>query len=67
MGAYVLRVINNKLDYGMNFMMNADNNKPIQIFGSRTGFPYIMIQINDDHLLKEGNYIYATFNQVKWH
>ncbi|GJM75229.1 hypothetical protein HMSSN036_74450 [Paenibacillus macerans] len=66
-GAYTVRVINNKLDYAMDFIINVDNNKPIQVFGARTGFPYLMIQINDDNLLKEGNYIYASFNQKKWH
>ncbi|GBK66016.1 hypothetical protein PbDSM24746_60200 [Paenibacillus macerans] len=66
-GAYTVRVINNKLNYDMDFIINADNNKPVQVFGVRTGFPYLMIQINDDNLLKKGNYIYASFNQKKWH
>ncbi|MGG3452704.1 hypothetical protein [Paenibacillus rhizolycopersici] len=66
-GACTLRVINNRLDYHMDLMINEDPSKPVQIFGVRTGFPYQMIQINDDKLLKEGNYIHATFNQKKWH
>lgn len=66
-GACIVRVINKKLEYGMDLMLNEDNSKPVQVFGIRTGYPYLMIQINDDHLLKEGRYIYATFNQTKWH
>jgi hypothetical protein len=66
-GAYYLSVINDKLVYGMDFMLNEDEDKPVQVFGIRTGYPYLMIQINDDHLLKEGDQIYATFNQNKWH
>lgn len=66
-GACIVRVINKKLDYGMDLMLTEDNSKPVQVFGIRTGYPYLMIQINDDHLLQEGRYIYATFNQKKWH
>lgn len=66
-GAYYLSVINEKLVYGVDFMLNEDEDKPVQVFGVRTGYPYLMIQINDDHLLHEGNQIYATFNQNKWH
>lgn len=66
-GAYVVRVINEKLEYGINIMDNVDSNKPVQVYGSRTGFPMLMVQINDDNLLSEGTYIYVTFNQEKWH
>ncbi|GJM78428.1 hypothetical protein HMSSN139_09240 [Paenibacillus sp. HMSSN-139] len=66
-GAYYISVINDKLVYGMDFMLNEDTGSPVQVFGIRTGYPYLMIQINDVHLLQEGNQIYATFNQTKWH
>lgn len=66
-GAYVVRVINEKLEYGINIMNSVDPSKPVQVHGSRTGFPMLMVQINDDNLLSKGTYIYATFNQEKWH
>lgn len=66
-GACIVEVINKKLEYSMDFMINVDHNDPVQIFGVRTGFPYLMIQINDDHLLKDSNYFNATFNQKEWH
>ncbi|MFR9711105.1 hypothetical protein ACL02P_17245 [Paenibacillus sp. MB22_1] len=67
LGACTLRVINKRLDYHMDLMINEDPSNPVQVFGVRTGFPYQMIQINDNKLLQEGSYIYATFNQRKWH
>lgn len=66
-GAYYISVINDKLVYGMDLMLNEDQDSPVQVFGIRTGYPYLMIQINDDRLLQEGNQIYTTFNQNKWH
>ncbi len=66
-GAYVVRVINERLEYGINIKNSVDPSKPVQVYGSRTGFPMLMVQINDDNLLSEGTYIYVTFNQEKWH
>lgn len=66
-GACVVNVINQKLDYHMDLMLNEDDRNPVQVFGVQTGYPYLMIRIHDDQLLQEGSIIQATFNQNDWH
>ncbi|MBM6995694.1 hypothetical protein IM700_008445 [Paenibacillus sp. DXFW5] len=66
-GACAVRVINQKLDYDMDLMLNEDDRKPVQVFGIQTGYPYLMIRIHDDQLLQDGSFIQASFNQDNWH
>lgn len=66
-GAYWLRIKNDEMEYGADLMLNENRKESVQVFGIRTGFPYLMIQIHDKQLLQEGKYIYATFNQKTWH
>ncbi|WP_059049177.1 hypothetical protein [Paenibacillus senegalimassiliensis] len=66
-GAYWLRIKNDEMEYGADLMQNENKEKSVQVFGVRTGFPYLMIQIHDKQLLQEGKYIYATFNQKTWY
>ncbi len=66
-GAYWLRIMNDKMVYGADLVVNENKEQPVEILGVQTGFPYLMIQVHDEQLLQEGKYIYATFDYRKWH
>jgi hypothetical protein len=65
LGSYIVRVIDNKPVYNIDFSINEDTADEIQAFGVSTGYPYAMIRINDEKILGNGEFIRFSFGNEK--